>query len=88
MQTLIPDGPLPIVDPITHMTIDVRPIVLLLHQKYQGDKEQLVHELNQLNAYLMQERCAEESAAGLRQKYNLIADLAAAIDSVTIAPAR
>ncbi|WP_022821923.1 hypothetical protein [Hymenobacter norwichensis] len=88
MQTQFPSGPIPAVDPVTNTIIDIRPLLTLLHTKYNGDKEQLVGDLHQLSDYIMRNPndAEKDSAPKLRKMYGLIADLSVAFDSIREIP--
>lgn len=86
MQSPFPSGPIPAVDPLSNAIVDVRSLLVLLHGKYNGDKELLVGELQQLANYLMREPGQQQCATQLRRMFNLVSDIAAAIDSVRVIP--
>ncbi|WP_211617642.1 hypothetical protein [Hymenobacter psychrotolerans] len=54
----------------------------MLYAKHNGDREHLVGELHQLSNYLMREPEQQQDAATLRRMFNLVADLATALDSI------
>jgi energy-converting hydrogenase Eha subunit H len=68
------------------MLVNFRPVLLLIYQDYDGDKDRLVDALHELSAYLQTVVTTDDSAKRLRRMLGIVSGLAAAADSVRVMP--
>ncbi|OUJ69130.1 hypothetical protein BXP70_26975 [Hymenobacter crusticola] len=68
------------------MLVNIRPVIMLIHQEYQGDKDYLVDQLHELVSYLQTVETTDDSAKRLRRMLNIVNGLATAVDSIRIMP--
>lgn len=82
MQTELPASPRSADSSSSYEAANFLPLSTLVRDRFNGEPEYLVAELHSLGEYIMREKTQDDvSAEQLRRMYNLIHDLAAAIDS-------
>ncbi|OUJ68812.1 hypothetical protein [Hymenobacter crusticola] len=83
-KTQFPSEALFVKDPISGHELDMQPLLKMLHTRYQGDRNELTGDLQEVASYLIHEETECDSARKLRRVLGIVNAMHDAWESITI----